>query len=242
MVYARVGESVIVSQSYRCGCGVGGDGPRLADQGEELARRLCLSPHVPAVPSIAALDASRTLPGAGAVDALLQAAVGGEEDPWAAIQQVLQDMLRVSEGPSQMPAAPSSSLADLRAALVEVASPALRAVLLGGTEHAPDELAARLELRGLSPGEDGDAELARFVRDHLFGARPFQQATLTHGLALLAVLLDGAWDAGLDAVSARARLMAWDDLIPQTEVRAALAAVRHPLTEDAAALLAAISG
>lgn len=240
-VFARVGESIIVSQSYRCGCGVGGEGPRLADQGEEVARRLLLSPHVPAVPETAQLDATRHLAGARAVEVMLVASTRAEADPWGALEQTLQELLRES-GEGLDAAVPDVGLSDLREALEAAATPALAAALRGEVEISATALRPRLSRAGVETGADGDQEIGRFARDHIFGARPFQQATLTHGLALFAALLDSAHGAGLDEVQARARLMAWDDIIPQGEVRVLLASLGHPLAEDAAALLRAVRG
>lgn len=301
-VFAQVGERVLVSQTYRCGCGVGDDGPRLVEQVGEIERRLRMSPHLPVVPARARLDASRELDGEDAAEILRAAAEANApgRSAWGLLESALSGLVAVAEAEAPTAAAtagprgpragggPNRGLERLRARLRAAAGPELAAGLAaedrvealvaarareaspahesdpaaqrggdgprtaasagGAASAAPvATLRRRVQEAGLQidpddPSHDGEAELARFVRDHLFGLRPFQQVTLTHGLALLALLIEGLAGRGLDAIEVRAELMAWDDLIPQAEVRRALTEVEHALAEDAAALLEAVRG
>lgn len=257
VVFALVDDVAVVSVSHRCGCGAGGGGPRLADQEEAVWTRLSAAPDAPRVPERVRLDDARTVSGPDAARALMRVAAQLPEDvdaDWrlvedaiAALRALPSEAEPVSTGLPDLPAANDpdpevSGLSALRVALAHDASDAdLSSALLGWEpREAPDVTARFLEL-AWDFGEGADGERYRFVRDHLFGLRPFQQATLTHGLLGLSVLLDSLHQGTPAPWSVRARIMAWDDLLPMDPVRLLLARAPAPQARDLDALHALLA-
>lgn len=252
LVFARVGQAVVASLSHRCGCGALGHGPTLKGRVQEVLRRLGRTPHIPAVPQEAVLDAQLTIDGAEAAEVMRQVALHDwplqdPGTPWSMLFSVLAGLTDRAE-PADLPedgAQPNlqegpSTLQGLREQLRLGAAADLLAALDSRSTVDAVALKARLEQAGVTDDPQGIAELSRFVRDHLFGLRPFQQASLTQGLALLAVMLQGLCAAEGSAMVMRARIMAWDDVIPQRDVRGALAWSGSPLTEDVHSLSEAV--
>lgn len=243
LVFARVDETVVVSLSHRCGCGAGGHGVALSEDLQEILRRLALSPHVPVVPAQVRLDAGRTVDGTEAADLMMQVALHEWplEDPksiWFMLQSTLACLINSAEEVSEFqPEGRYEDLGELRLRLGAAAEHDLRAAFDGVGAVDATDLKARLALADISDEPEGTAELSRYLRDHLFGLRPFQQATLTQGLALMALVLDGVQAAGTTMTQTRAQIMAWDDVTPQKDMRGLLAAAGSAATEDAQALL-----
>jgi len=238
LVFARVGQAVVASLSHRCGCGALGHGPALDGNVQEVLRRLGRTPHIPAVPEVATLDACHTIDGSAAADVMRQVALhewplDDPSTPWSMLFAVLAGLTDCADKQCTLPQAEGpQSLEGLRERLQVGAASDLMAALAFEPTVDVAALKVRLQQAGIEDVPEGTGELSRFLRDHLYGLRPFQQATLTQGLALLAVMLQGLCGATGGAMTMRARIMAWDDVIPQTDMRGALAFSASPLTED----------
>ncbi len=243
LVFARVDETVVVSLSHRCGCGAGGHGVALSEDLDEILRRLALSPHVPVVPKAARLDSGRVVDGSEAAELMMQVALHEWplEDPksiWHMLQSTLACLINsADEDLAPKPEWQYEDLSELRLRLAEGAQHDLRVAFMGGRAVEPSDLKARLALADIPDEPEGTAELSRYLRDHLFGLRPFQQATLTQGLALMALMLDGVQVPGASMTQTRTQIMAWDDVTPQKDMRGLLAVAGSAATEDAQALL-----
>jgi Fe-S-cluster containining protein len=230
MTYALVGRRLVVGVNHRCGCGAGGIGPRLWDRVDEVKRRLTCSPHLPVVPPVVWVDEASTISGEAAAELMMQAALQPwplhePETPWRMLRHVVLGLLEATgraEAPSVgVPAYISALRVRLAGATDELE---VAALLLARTPKDTDKNRRRLAEVGIDEGTCTPAEeRARYVRDHLFTLRPFQQATLTQALLAVALCVDALEEGSPGFIETRSRIMVWDDVFPQDELRKVLA-------------------
>ena len=236
MNYALVGRRLVVGVNHRCGCGAGGIGPRLWDQLDEIERRLSCSPDLPIVPPVVRVDEATTTSGEGAAELLMQATLHSWplEDPqtaWRMLRFVAAGLLEATGQPAGPTVGVPAYISALRVRLAGATDDLeISGLLLARTPKDTAKNRQRLANVGIDDSTCPPAEeRARYIRDHLFTLRCFQQATLTQALLALALCLDALEEGDPGLIETRSRIMAWDDVFPQDEMRRTLA--EAPLAE-----------
>lgn len=236
MTYAVVGHQLVVGVNHRCGCGAGGIGPRLWDRVDEIKRRLTCSPYVPVVPPVVRVDEVSTLGGEAVAEVLMQAALQPwalhePETPWRMLRQVVVNLLQATGRTPEASVGIPAYLAAQRVRLAGFTDDLeLSGILLARTPKDTAKNRRRLADVGIDETTCTPAEeRARYIRDHLFTLRPFQQATLTQALLAVALCIDALEDGEPGFIETRSRIMVWDDIFPQDELRKTLA--EAPLAE-----------
>ncbi len=216
--FIRVGREVHGSVAHRCGCGTLGRGELLSQQRPKLRRRMKLGP-VPRLPARARIDDHRW---AGLDVARAMADVSLER---TSARELVSRAYGVLEPPAAR--SPGRTLSGLRRRLLSFIDPddgILRAAI-GGTPH-PQQHAVVRDLRRANldrPRRSVEREVARFVRDHLFGLRPYQHPSLARGLfALSFAVADILSDSERTHTEARTRIMLWEDAFVSPALRAVL--------------------
>lgn len=233
-----------VSIAHRCVCGTLGRGPALSAQRAEVRRRLAASPFVHAAPERTRIDRGRTedtapvvcaLAGArGSSDpfALIAEAARRLLDLAPGSRGEVEPSRRAAVGPARDGGGPGTAgerprtwpAAACYARLARALPPQVAAdprlplvAALSGSPH-PRAVAIAADQRraGLfDPGADPRAEVARFVRDQLFGLEPYRFGTLAEGLLALAlasarILHELPAEAHPEA---RRRIMLWESAL-----------------------------
>lgn len=232
LTFVRAGRVVHASVAHRCGCGALNRGELLADQRRSLRRRMELGP-VPRLHARTQLDDVGHTVG-------LDVAEG-----WADLTEAHRDPLRLVDAAWAAASSPAErsrrrrpGLAGLRRRILPWVDPddfLLRAALAGKPHPHERMILSDLSQAGLQkPKASARAEVGRFVRDHLFGLRAYQHATLARGLfALSWAVADLAQHLDEPHPRVRARIMLWEDAFVSPTLRAVLGP-KGPL-EDALA-------
>lgn len=216
-VFAQWRDTVFASVAHRCACGAFGGRP-LRRQKRALEARARLAARVSTVPEVSRIDRRSTVPSAVAVDALIGATK--ESSAFAMLRRAASS-LGAATGGLRRRRAPGATLF---LELVERADDAFVEAALLGARH-PQSRDVRRTLRPLRsargdrPDEDralANEEATRFVRDHLFGLRPYHYASLADGLGALALAAHRIV-TGLPrrevALAARERVMLWEEAL-----------------------------
>lgn len=212
LAFTRVGQRVHVTVTHRCACGVFGDGGLLRRNRTELTRRARLGP-VPRIFPFASLDRLRSIDLTGA-DRLVQVSRGRFEAP----ERVRAAWSALGFGSEGDPSGPDdwalpATLASLGQGVDLSDDPILEATLGAGEHPAWDRIAEDLRRVGaFSPQASAEAEIDRFVRDHLFGLRVYQHESVVRGLFALSLATADLWWRRADGhPRTRARIMMWED-------------------------------
>ncbi len=208
-VFAQWRGTVFASVAHRCACGAFG-GASLRAQRRGLASRARRLGRVHTVPEASRVDPEVEVASEEAVDVLIGATA--ERSAFAMLRAAASGLVALSGGRRRR-RAPG---ARLFGSLAERTDDAFVDAALTGAPH-PRSREVRRALRRMSgPRGTAQAQAARFVRDHLFGLRPYHYATLADGLCALAlaahrVVTDlPARDA---AIAARERVMLWEEAL-----------------------------
>lgn len=228
LTFVRAGRVVHGAVSHRCGCGALDRGERLADQRRQLRRRMELGP-VPRLPARTRLDETGHAVGLEVAEALADLT----EDHSAPLAQVHAAWAAAVET-SPVRRAPRITLSGLRRRVLPYVDPddfLLRAAL-SGRPH-PHRAMIHADLRRgrlFRPRASAQAEIGRFVRDHLFGLRPYQHGTLTRGLFALTWAVADLVRLDAPHPEVRSRIMLWEDAFVSPGLRAVLGP-RGPLAD-----------
>lgn len=218
-VFARFGDDVFASVAHRCVCGTLGGGPNLSKP--SLDAKVRRAGSVFTVPGETVLDASRSVDSAIAVAALIGAT--DETDPFAILTSAAERLGAKPRGRSADREEISGSLCST----VEPWGDSMVTAALSAAPH-PERRSIRADLRRgelFDPKADARAEVGRFVRDHLYGLRPYHYPTLSAGLLAVALaarsILEGLPRAAHPA--ARERVMLWEEALTTDALPRAMA-------------------
>lgn len=229
-VFARWGATIHASVTHRCVCGARGLGPTLTSQRAALVSRVERSASVFTVPEVTRID-------------------GSSERPSGTVVAALHDATTRSGAFSILRAAASSLSDHVGAAIpnetlfAEVAArcpddPFLVAATSG--EPHPDAPALRRAMRATGLGgraSEAAGEADRFVRDYLYGLRPYHYATIAGGLLAVAMaahrILTKLPRRGAHPV-ARERVLTWEEALTTDALPRVMAS--FPLAGDIASV------
>lgn len=226
LAFTRVGARVHVTVTHRCVCGVFGDGPLLRRRKTELVERSRLGP-VPRIFPFAAWDQVHVVDLDGA-EAFIEVA----RQPRTVPQRLMRAWQVAPRGRTRTETGPpvSDVLRTLAAAHDLEDDPVLHAALLEG-EHPmwPQIQADLIRVQAFRPQASAEAEIDRFLRDHLFGLRLYHHESVSRGLFALSLATTDLWLRRADGhARTRARIMMWEDAFASPGFRSLLGG-RGPL-------------
>ena len=221
LTFVRAGRGVHGAVAHRCGCGALDHGELLSEQRRALRRRMELGP-VPRLRARTQLDEAGHTVGLDVAEQLAEA-TERHRRPDAQVAAAWATAARVAgahRGSRQ-------TLAGLRRCVLPWVDPddyLLRAALSGAAHPHRGMIERDLKQARLHrPRASGRAEIGRFVRDHLFGLRPYQHGSLTRGLfALTWAVTDLLGHVDAPHPEVRMRIMLWEDAFVSPTLRAVL--------------------
>jgi len=232
MTFVRAGRVVHGAVSHRCGCGALDHGTPLARNRRKLRRRMELGP-VPRLRARTELDDVGRTVGLEAAEALGDV-TEAHTDPVSMLRAAWEAVVR-SAPRGRGRRLGLSGLARRSRPYVDPDDRLLRAAVSGAPHPHRRMILDDLKRGGLHRARaDARAEIGRFVRDHLFGLRPYQHATLTRGLfAITWATVDLLSTPDASHPEVRSRIMLWEDAFVSPGLRALLGP-KGPFADDLA--------